>query len=664
MSLQQSQVLDYHHLLTEMEVAYDRTREPLGFKELVSARATAKSIARELLNTGDPKNGLFWQGRLALDAAESLVAEVLLEQTTKLDPTDERAYFHLGHAYQANGKHEKALESFSTAVRLDATATRADFGMGFTLMQMGRMVDAFGVMRRVIRRFPDDEAVQATLFKLLRYIRPDHDDSGLASDALWWLNFDNAPFDDLGNFIGTLLLHRYKSRPLVNVMATDRLLLTALAKTHFASSELELLLSQTRRSLFVSALADNHVSEEGLKLALALFQQSRLNEGVWSYSDDEATLLENLESLINQAHTAGMMKGDVCPLLVLFGMYKPTVASKLVPQLKQLEGNWPSWAYAVIEHIGAEEIELSNARDSIERHDADDEVGRRVQEQYEKWPYPRWQHLDWSEKIPFAEAIKRTFKIANLPECLSLSPMPVLVAGCGTGRHALHVAKGFTDTDVTAIDLSRSSLAWAKMKAKHYQLDNVRFQQLDIMQLEQLDEQFALVECSGVLHHMESAKAGLAKLRGKLLPGGMLKVAVYSQHARQQIIKLRQQLSFINCSAQTIRRQRDDIIAQQGEPQWQGIVDSRDFFSVSGTKDLLFNEHEVQFTVAELVNMVEDNQLKPIGIVLDSTMQKNWMTHFGTLPNPSDFDRWAELEQAMPNTFNNMIQLYCQAIDD
>ncbi|WP_119393874.1 class I SAM-dependent methyltransferase [Salinibius halmophilus] len=649
-----------HEALQVVELAYSRTRQPLGFVELQKAREQVIEHANAL---SSPAWRDYWVGRIALDSAENPMAKALLERAAQTLVNAPEVYFQLGHAYLANKEFKAALDAFANAVNLNSTATRADFGMGFTLMQMGRMVEAFGIMRRVIRRFPDDGAVRATLFKLLRFIRPDHDDTGLASDALWWLNFNDAPFDDLGNFIGALLLHRYKSRPLVNVMATDSLLLTALAKTHFASGELELLLRQTRRTIFVSALADNHISEEGLKLALALFQQSRLNEGVWSYSDDEATLLNNLEHLITQAHQAGMMKGDVCPLIVLFGMYKPALASKLVPQLAQLEGSWPSWAHRVMEQITDEAQHLIRSQQSIAPNDVLGDITCRVQQQYEKWPYPRWQHLDWSEQIPFAEAIKRTFKLAEIPSCLSLSPMPVLIAGCGTGRHALHVAKGFSDTQVTAIDISRASLGWAKMKAEQYELNNVEFKQLDIMQLEQLDQQFALVECSGVLHHMASAEAGLAKLRDKLLPQGMLKVAVYSREARKQIIALREQLSFINCSAEAIRQQRDDILSEQTEEKWAGIADSRDFYSLSGTKDLLFNEHEVQFTVAELIDMVKRHDLQPIGLVLDTTMQRNWLNHFGTLPDPTDFERWAELEQAIPNTFNNMIQLYCQASD-
>lgn len=644
-------------LLATIETAYSATRQPLGYKALTDARQEVVQLAQTCAQAGEQAMSCYWLGRIALDSDEPKRAILLLQQAISMRPKMPEGHFQLGHALLADRRHHDALDAFANAVALDATATRADFAMGYTLMQMGRDVEAFGIMRRVIRRFPNDAAVRATLFQLLKRIQPDSDESGLASDALWWLSFADAPFDDLGQFISVLLLHRYRHRPMVNVMAKDKLLLQALSKTHFASADFESLLIEVRRSLFVSALADNHISEEGLTLALALFLQCRMNEGVWSYTEDEATLLDNLESLIDQAYQARLMKGDICALLVLYGMYEPAKASQMIPMLMKMEGSWPSWAHKAMTEICDEEQALMTEHSEMSEQVASDAVGNKVRQQYEQWPYPRWQHLDWAEKVPFAEAIKRTFKLHWLPECLSMSPMPVLVAGCGTGRHALTVAKHFTDTKVTAIDLSSSSLAWAKMKARQYQVDNVQFQQLDILQLEQLPSQFALIECSGVLHHMESAEAGLQALCGKLLPHGMLKVAVYSKAARQHIIELRAQLSELSGQASDIRRQREKIMAHSGD-QWTGVLHSRDFFSLSGTKDLLLNEHETHFSVRSLIEMIQRNHLEPVGLVLDATMQKNWLQHFGTLPDATDFERWAQLEVAMPNTFNSMIQLY------
>ncbi|GAB4528346.1 MAG: hypothetical protein Tsb0014_09650 [Pleurocapsa sp.] len=47
--------------------------------------------------------------------------------------------------------------------------------------------------------------------------------------------------------------------------------------------------------------------------------------------------------------------------------------------------------------------------------------------------------------------------------------------GCGSGSSTVHLARMFPDTEIVGIELCEESLAIAKLRAKHYQLNNVRF---------------------------------------------------------------------------------------------------------------------------------------------------------------------------------------------
>ena len=74
--------------------------------------------------------------------------------------------------------------------------------------------------------------------------------------------------------------------------------------------------------------------------------------------------------------------------------------------------------------------------------------------------------------------------------------------------------------------------------------DQVRLMTLDaskaIRRLEKEgDERFDLVESSGVLHHMEDPQEGWRILTGLVKPGGLMKIALYSEIARQDVVAAR-----------------------------------------------------------------------------------------------------------------------------
>ncbi|WP_392345046.1 class I SAM-dependent methyltransferase [Parasynechococcus sp.] len=48
---------------------------------------------------------------------------------------------------------------------------------------------------------------------------------------------------------------------------------------------------------------------------------------------------------------------------------------------------------------------------------------------------------------------------------------------------------------------------------------NVRIRQLDILDANQLEDIYDVIECSGVLHHMQNPAQGLEELNSKLKPG-------------------------------------------------------------------------------------------------------------------------------------------------
>jgi SAM-dependent methyltransferase len=113
------------------------------------------------------------------------------------------------------------------------------------------------------------------------------------------------------------------------------------------------------------------------------------------------------------------------------------------------------------------------------------------------------------------------------------------------------------------------------------------------MELGSLEKQFDLIECTGVLHHLGDPLAGWRVLVNLLRPGGLMKIGLYSDTARQHLVSGRALVAEkgYTTSPEDIRRYRHDIfdLAEDGDPELDKNCKSEDFFSSSGCRDLLFH---------------------------------------------------------------------------
>ena len=158
----------------------------------------------------------------------------------------------------------------------------------------------------------------------------------------------------------------------------------------------------------------------------------------------------------------------------------------------------------------------------------------------------------------------------------------ILVAGCGTGQHSIGTAKRFKDSKVLAIDLSLSSLAYAKRKTDELMIENIEYMQADILDLGQLDKQFDIVESCGVLHHMDNPMAGWRALTNCLKPGGLMNIGLYSQLARQDILKVREEICELNTglNLKEMKTFRHTLI-ESDKYHHKSIRNITDFYSLS-----------------------------------------------------------------------------------
>ena len=145
-------------------------------------------------------------------------------------------------------------------------------------------------------------------------------------------------------------------------------------------------------------------------------------------------------------------------------------------------------------------------------------------------------------------------------------------------------------------------------------MKNIDYIQADILGLGNLDRKFDIVESSGVLHHMDDSMEGWRVLTGCLKPGGLMKIGLYSELARQLIVLMREEInqSGIGSSDLAMRSFRSYVI-NSSERHHERILSSHDFYSMSNLRDLLFHVQEHRFTITQIQKCLSELGLKFCG---------------------------------------------------
>jgi SAM-dependent methyltransferase len=245
---------------------------------------------------------------------------------------------------------------------------------------------------------------------------------------------------------------------------------------------------------------------------------------------------------------------------------------------------------------------------------------------------------------------------------LGKTQIDILIAGCGTGQHAIETAQRFSGAKVLAVDLSLTSLAYAIRKTRALERSDIEYGQADILKLAALGRSFDLIESSGVLHHLGDPIAGWRVLVSLLRPGGFMAIGLYSEIARADIVTAR---AFIaergyGSTADDIRRCRQELVALEDGRRFRNVIASVDFFSTSGCRDLLFHVQEHRLTIPRIADFIAENGLAFVGFELDHFASQRYRTRFPNDQAMTDLASWDDFEREQPNTFAGMYQFWVQ----
>jgi ubiquinone/menaquinone biosynthesis C-methylase UbiE len=301
--------------------------------------------------------------------------------------------------------------------------------------------------------------------------------------------------------------------------------------------------------------------------------------------------------------------------------------------------------------------------DMLVLQEISNKVSSKVRKQYEENPYPRWVNTQLSlNPTPLSKVIKKLNLKLFDKTINSIETPNILIAGCGTGQHSIGTATRFKNAKVIAIDLSISSLAYAKRKTEELDLQNIDYLQADILDLGKLDKKFDIIESAGVLHHLDEPIAGWKILTDCLKLGGLMKIGLYSELARQHIVRIREEINqlSIESSDNAMRSFRSDVI-NSSEEHHKRVRSTSDFYSLSELRDLLFHVQEHRFTIPQVKDCLLELDLKFCGFEEDVIVQDFKLMNTGA-DDPYNLDKWHSYEEANPHSFFGMYQFWCQKV--
>lgn len=592
-----------------------------------------------------------------------------------IEPNNDQAHVVLGNIRFNHRQLEGALFHYQRALEINPQNITALNNFGNACQTEQQISRYFEFYRAATALVTDPYEARATFGKLLmKFLPPTY--AQWLDDELQGC-FAMSGFDDkfLSRAASHLLKLKYNIHPSMHMksdalskmgekIASDSLFILFLERTVNLDATLEEYLIELRRELLTWHSAGNDIGPKELRLITALAHQSFNNEYVFTFDPWEEQVVNRLRRAIEQSVPAVHRPDeDLERELLIFAMYESLYSLDcreylgLIPRMFWSTNFGPLLDQAILNPIEEEAIKRNIATTGR----IEDSTSRLVQSQYEANPYPRWLSVRKDRSRNLKLMVKQMFPDFTTPAFLD-GPVRILIAGCGTGKHPIQTA-AYDNVEITAVDISKSSLAYAIRMARKFGVTNVRFIQGDILELSGLDTRFHIIECVGVLHHMEDPLAGWRILNDLLVEGGLMSVGLYSELGRRPISAAREIISN-ECLApdrQNIRCFRQRVLQREPGDLLYDLRYFSDFYSTSECRDLLFHFTEHRYTLTQLSDSLHELNLDFLGFIFDDLKIPNlYHSHFPQDKKMKNFSCWDQLERLYPNIFSGMYKFWCQ----
>lgn len=251
---------------------------------------------------------------------------------------------------------------------------------------------------------------------------------------------------------------------------------------------------------------------------------------------------------------------------------------------------------------------------------------REVRNQYENYPFPS--RDPEAEKKGLSITYNENLDLLNY-YCFSgkqsfNNGFRSLVAGAGTGDAVIALSEQLREKDakVVYLDLSESSMNVAKKRAEIRGLNNIEWIQGSILDLPKLGlEKFDYINCSGVLHHLDSTEDGLTALTSVLKDDGAMLIMLYAKYGRTAIYHMQDMMRIVNKNENDMQNKVENcksILNELPESNWFksykekfSELESKDFIDKdAGIYDMFLHSTDRAFSIPELYEILDKEKLK------------------------------------------------------
>ncbi len=611
-------------------------------------------------------------GHILLAAGETEPAKHSFGAALTLNPEYCEAYIGLAHVFLAEDALDAAIGALTTGHNANPEHAETNYMLGYTAMAKGEAKQAIRFFGTAHRLAPGVVRYKAGLARSLRDVRLKQPNFELIESVLPLLGEpgieprDLAPvvesaicidplftaLDDIDDLPGKAIAAR-----LADPACPDPMQIVALPawlKYGLVSHPaLERRLTALRRGLltmvfrYTDALP-RHETLLGL-LAIRAFQAEYIDR----ITPPETAMLAELAARLND-----LSPQDHARLFAIYACYQPLYRRHDVERLAA--ASWPP-AFADLKRIQIDEPlrERDIAAGIPALTPVEDRTSQAVREMYEESPFPRWHQPILGTPQTVSGRLRTALPLQKISVEERRSP-EILVAGCGTGLHAILAATSYAFSNVLAIDLSRTSLSYAIRKAGEIGIRNVRFAQADILKIGAIEKRFDVIESFGVLHHLRDPAAGLAQLVSLLKPNGYMMLGLYSELGRRDVVKARQLIAKLGLgdSPEDVREFRR-VLPKVDPLLAANLNKSSAYYALSDLRDLVFHRQEHRYTPQQLRQLIDGAGLEFLGFEFSAPKAlSGYRLRFPHDATATNLDHWAEMERDNPDLFANCYRFW------
>ena len=616
-------------------------------------------------------------GSLLFNTGEVDLALKYFDKAIEIQPNFILAYFNKGIILNSQKKYQDAVKCFEKVIEIDPKNINAYNVLGIILQEIGEFRKSLSYLKKSIEISPNDLRVVNTLLNLLRSIKlsnlSDKNSSELVELFIFLFNKDtidhNELFNNARNLIffqddqinfenllksGVSLLSDKDIKKILNKKLFHLLLQKSLVRDKF----LEKFLYQTRKEILLQIHNKENSIKELYDFIASNAEQSFLNEYVVFQSDMEIKIINDLKTKVENDKNINELE------ILILACYLPLNSSKIINnKLINYISVSPLFNDLIKLHIKdpLKEAELKKSINSFD--DISDNVSKKVKEQYEENPYPRWRYTNITPKNDFLSILNNAIRPNKINTNNQNIAENVLIAGCGTGQQLVSKTS-YANSNIVAIDLSLSSLAFAKRKMQELNQKNIEFLQGDILSLNSLNKKFNVIECVGVLHHLKDPDEGLRILLNILEPKGYLKLGLYSEYARKHIIELKKfvQKHKFESNIRDIRNFRELAKNNNNDNSFKKINFNFDFYSTSSLRDLIFHVQEHRYTIPKIQDLLKKFDLEFLGFT-NSSIKKEYSKIYPEDLKNTSLENWNNFEINNQDIFIEMYQFWVKKND-